>query len=166
MLHFEVHTLAEDRWLIDGIFSEKETAIEDAKLLLEHQQALDAVRVLRVEEKREGFVEATVYIGARPRRRRRKKRGATLWHLSPVVAALPPPRPVPRPPAPVRPRSAAPALLLLTVFSLAGFSVLVAHHSAERNWVWVFDRPEARQQHELHSPWTKVSLPAERALAR
>jgi hypothetical protein len=91
LLHFEVHTLAEDRWLIDGIFSEKETAIEDAKLLLEHQHAIDAVRVLRVEEKREGFVEATVYIGARPRRRRRKKRGATLWHVSPVVA--PPPRP-------------------------------------------------------------------------
>jgi hypothetical protein len=165
LLHFEVHTLAEDRWLIDGIFSEKETAIEDAKLLLAHQQALDAVRVLRVEEKREGFIEATVYIGARPRRRRRKKRSATLWYLSRAVAP-PTPRPVPRPPAPVRPRSAAPALLLLTIFSLAGFSMLLAHHSAERNWVWVFDRPEAQQQHELHSTWTKVSLPAERALAR
>jgi hypothetical protein len=164
LLHFEVHTLAEDRWLIDGIFSEKETAIEDAKLLLEHQHALDAVRVLRVEEKREGFVEATVYIGARPRRRRRKKRGVTLWHLSPVVA--PPPRPAPPPPAPPRPQSAAPALLLLTVLALAGASVLFAHHAAERNWVWVFDRPEARQQHELHNPWTKVSLPAaERAAA-
>jgi hypothetical protein len=165
LLHFEVHTLAEDRWLIDGVFSEKETAIEDAKLLLAHQRALDAVRVLRVEEKREGFIEATIYIGARPRRRRRKNRSATLWYLSRAVAPMAP-RPAPRSFAPARPRSAAPALLLLTVLSLAGFSVLFAHHSTERNWVWVFDRPEAQQQHDLHSPWTKVSLPAERALAR
>ncbi|MGO8920495.1 MAG: hypothetical protein ACLQJR_31760, partial [Stellaceae bacterium] len=66
MPHFEVHTLAERRWLIDGIFFDKQTAIDDAKLLLGRTRALDAVRVLQVEEENSGFFEWTVYFAARP----------------------------------------------------------------------------------------------------
>lgn len=147
MPHFEVHTLARDRWLIDGIFSDKETAVDDAKLLMARTRAFDAVRVLQVEEEPQGFQESTVYVAARQRRRR------AAWAAAPAAVA-------PRPAVPVRPAarahapSAAPALLLLTALTLAGLMILFAHRPTQPKWVWVFDRPEAWQTHALRNPWT------------
>lgn len=147
MPHFEVHTFARDRWLIDGIFSDKETAVDDAKLLLGRTRAFDAVRVLQVEEEAQGFQEWTVYVAARPRRRRRRRSAAA----SAVPAA--PARP-PAPAARAHPPSAAPALLLLIALSLAGLLFVSAQPPSQPKWVWVFDRPEAWQTHALRNPWT------------
>jgi len=147
MPHFEVHTYARDRWLIDGIFSDKETAVDDAKLLLGRTRAFDAVRVLQVEEEPQGFQEWTIYVAARPRRRRRRRSAAA----SAVPAASA------RRPAPVaraHPPSAAPALLLLFALTLAGLLFVSAQPLSQPKWVWVFDRPEAWQTHELRNPWT------------
>ncbi len=68
MPHFEVHTLADDRWMLDGIFLDKQTAVDDAKLLLARLRALDAVRVLQVEEQKSGFLEWTIFTATRPAR--------------------------------------------------------------------------------------------------
>lgn len=152
MLHFEVHTLAQDRWLIDGIFSDKETAVDDAKLLMTRTRAFDAVRVLQVEERPQGFQESTVYVAARPRPRRLREAGAAPRPAAPPASVMPLPAAPAR--ANAHPPSAAPALLLLTVLTLAGLMILFAHRPAQPQWVWVFDRPEAWQAHELHSPWT------------
>lgn len=158
--HFEVHTLAEDRWLIDGIFFDRQTAIEDAKLLLGRTQALDAVRVLQVEEEKTGFVESTVYVATRPNEPRRSELAADA-----PAADYPSPRPVPAPrdaaPRDAAPRrrqsrkasSHAPVLALLTVLALCGLMIHVANRERQQNWVWVFDRPEAWKAHPLHSPW-------------
>jgi hypothetical protein len=148
MPHFEVHTYARDRWLIDGIFSDKETAVDDAKLLMGRTRAFDAVRVLQVEEEPQGFQEWTVYVAARPRRRRRWRRAAA----APAASA---PRPAtPAPLTRTHPPSAAPALLLLIALTLAGLLMLSSQRPSQPKWVWVFDRPEAWQTHELRNPWT------------
>ncbi len=146
MPHFEVHTLAQNRWLIDGIFFDKQTAIDDAKLLLARTHAFDAVRVLQVEEAESGFFEWAVYIGTRPQEHHRGE---------PEAAAAPP---VPRPAAPLRaPRSSLPrtsVLALVTVLALCGLMIHFAQRLRHPGWVWVFDRPEASLPHELHNPLT------------
>lgn len=153
MPHFEVHTLADDRWLIDGIFFDKQTAIDDARLLLERTRLLDAVRVLQVEEVDSGFYEWTVYVALQPRPRRRRRRPPPPA-AAPVVPSPRAAAPA-RPPAPARmPANGAPALLLLGVLALCGFLILFAHRPKQPEWVWVFDRPEAWQPHALRNPWT------------
>lgn len=153
MLHFEVHTLAQDRWLIDGIFSDKETAVDDAKLLMTRTRAFDAVRVLQVEERPQGFQESTIYVAARPRPRRLREAGAAPQPARPPASVVPPPAATTAR-AHAHPPSAAPALLLLTALTLAGLMILFAHRPTQPKWVWVFDRPEAWQTHDLRSPWS------------
>jgi hypothetical protein len=150
--HFEVLTLADDRWLIDSVFFDKTAAIDDAKLLIERSRAFDAVRVLQVEEAQAGFNEWTVFAASRPHRRfGRQSRPA---EAAKGAAAEPKPQAglAPRPRA--RVPSRLPALLLVSSLALAGILVLFAHRPAQPKWVWVFDRPEAWQQHELRNPWT------------
>src|SRR5258708_7791880 len=61
MTHFEVHKFADDRWLLDAVYDDQGTAIDDARSLMARARALAAVRVLKVEEHDEGFVEWIVY---------------------------------------------------------------------------------------------------------
>jgi hypothetical protein len=162
MPHFEVHTLAQNRWLIDGIFFDKQTAIDDAKLLLGRTQVLDAVRVLQVEEEKSGFFEWTVYVATRPHEQRRSEPEAA---EAPPAALLPPAAsPLPRATASPRRRgrkasNRAQVLALVTVLALCGLMLHVANRERQPNWVWVFDRPEAWHPHELRSPWTGDGLP-------
>ncbi|HWI27080.1 MAG TPA: hypothetical protein VN668_08925 [Stellaceae bacterium] len=153
MPHFEVHTLAQDRWLIDGIFVDKETAIDDAKLLLGRSSSCDAVRVLHVEERQSSFFEWTIYAAARPRPNWRRRIGASAR----AAANREPPAARPtraQPRLPGRPPSAAPALLLVAACVIVALSILAAPRPAQPKWVWVFDRPEAWQQHPLRNPWS------------
>jgi hypothetical protein len=150
--HFEVHTLADDRWLIDSVFFDKTAAIDDAKLLIERSRAFDAVRVLQVEEAQTGFNEWTVFAASRPRRRfggqSRPADAPKTGAAEPVPQAAMAPRPRARAP------SSLPALLLVSSLALAGILVLFAHRPEQPKWVWVFDRPEAWQHHELRNPWS------------
>ncbi len=162
MPHFEVHTLAQNRWLIDGIFFDKQTAIDDAKLLLARTQALDAVRVLQVEEEKSGFFEWTVYVATRPHEQRRSETAAA--EAPPAAVPLPAVSSSPRALASQRRRArkvsnGAPVLALLTVLALCGLIIQVANRERQSNWVWVFDRPEAWQPHHLRSPWTGETSP-------
>jgi len=152
MPHFEVHTLADDRWLIDGIFFDKATAIDEAKQLLSQTRALDAVRVLQVEEEENEFYEWTVYLATQPRPlRHRRKRGA-VSRPEPASEAAPPAAVLaPRPRARARSQSAAPALLV-GVLALCGLFILFAHRPKQPEWL--FDRPEAWQPHTVSNPWT------------
>jgi hypothetical protein len=61
MTHFEVHKFTDDRWLLDAVYDDQGTAISDARGLMARARALAAVRVLKVEEHDEGFVEWIVY---------------------------------------------------------------------------------------------------------
>jgi hypothetical protein len=152
--HFEVHTLADDRWLIDSVFFDKGAAIEDAKLLLERSRAFDAVRVLQVEEARNGFGfdEWTIYAAAQQRRRFRRRRPAANLPKAPDAGLTPRPAAASRPRA--RDLGRLPALLLVASLALAGLLILFAHRPSQPKWVWVFDRPEAWQTHELRNPWS------------
>lgn len=159
--HFEVHTLAQDRWLIDGIFFDKQTAIDDAKMLLGRTQALDAVRVLQVEEEKSGFYEWTVYAAARPVPQHRSHAGALPDPFS-LPTTLPPQRAAAataRRPRARKTSRHAPVLALLTVLVLCGLMIHVVNRERQSNWVWVFDRPEAWQSHPVHSSWTGEAQP-------
>jgi hypothetical protein len=151
--HYEVHTLAEDRWLIDSVFFDKGAAIEDAKLLLERSRAFDAVRVLQVEEQLDanGFDEWTIYAAARPRRR---FGGGGRLRVATAADAATAPHPTAAPQPRTREQGRLPALLLVGSLALAGLLILFAHRPEQPKWVWVFDRPEAWQKHELRNPWT------------
>src|ERR1700730_13163184 len=61
MTHFEVHKFTDDRWLLDAVYDDQGTAVDDARSLMARSRALAAVRVLKVEEQDEGFVEFIVY---------------------------------------------------------------------------------------------------------
>lgn len=151
MPHFEVHTLADDRWLIDSVFFDKTAAIDDAKLLIERSRAFDAVRVLQVEEADTGFNEWTVFAASRPGRGfARQSRPAE----TPKAAADAAPAAATAPRRRRRAPTSLPALLLLSSLAVAGTLVLFAHRPAQPTWVWVFDRPEAWQHHDLRNPWS------------
>lgn len=161
MPHYEVHTLAQDRWLIDGVFFDKTTAIDDAKILLGRTRALDAVRVLQVEERRNGFFEWTVYAAARPRPSPHRRAAPDAPAAAAQPSAVAPLRMI----APQRAvtRAAAsssygsgrgPALLFVSMLALFGLMVLFAHRPHQPKWVWVFDRPEAWQRHDIVNPWS------------
>jgi len=161
MPFYEVHTLAQNRWLIDGLFFDKETAIEDAKLMLSRTQTFEAVRVLQVEERDSGFYEWTIFLATRPRPRRRLdgEPEAEAAALLPLAAAEPPPaRPAPafasRPRAPVHAEPSAAPALLVALLALFGFLILFSHRPKQPEPVWLFDRPEAWQPHDLRNPWT------------
>jgi hypothetical protein len=152
MTHYEVHRLNQDRWLLDGVFEDKSTAIEDAKSLMARARALVAVRVLKVEEQQEGFVEWIVY----------DRDSATPRH-APSQRFLP----LLRAPARVRravirrsarrivrqARERSSVLALVTLLALAAVLVFLAQ-VLEPKEIWLFDRPEARAPHTLHNPWT------------
>ncbi len=151
--YFEVHRLWHRRWRIDAIFADRQSAIEDAKRIMQSRRGLEGVRVLRVEEQERGFLEWTVYLSAQPRARRRRPRVAA----APLAPRAPPPRP------PARASfSGASALTLAGLLLACGLMILFAHRPRPSDGEWVFDRPEAWQPHELRNPWTgAVSKPGE-----
>src|SRR5579885_3011036 len=61
MTHFEVHRFADDRWVLDAVFDDRTAAIDDARTMLARARSHMAVRVLKVEERRSGFVEWVIY---------------------------------------------------------------------------------------------------------
>jgi hypothetical protein len=140
--YFEVHRLLRRRWRIDAIFADRQSAIEDAKRIMQGRRGLDGVRVLRVEEQDQGFLEWTVYLSAHSRARRRR---------AGTVAVAAPLAPRPRPPARAAFNGAS-ALTLAGLLLACGLLILFAHRP--RTTEWVFDRPEAWQPHELRNPWT------------
>jgi hypothetical protein len=146
--HFEVHRLSRRHWHVDAIFADRGSAIADAKRLMRSRRGLDGVRVLRVEEKEEGFLERPVYLVERPRARR-------YWPLLAVGA------PAPRQPPSARASfTGAPALTLAGLLLACGLMLLLAHRPAPSDGTWVFDRPEAWQPHAMRNPWTgEVSRP-------
>lgn len=153
MPHFEVHRLSHRHWRIDAIFSDRPSAIEEAKRLLLNRRGLEGVRVLQVEERERCFVEWTVYIDARPAAAARRR--------LPAIAAPALPRPTTPPRQPGRaPLGGASALTLAGLLLACGMMILFAHRPQQPDAVWVFDRPEAWQPHALRNPWTgEVSKP-------
>ena len=149
MTHYEVHRLEDDRWLLDAVFDDQRTAIDDARSQMSGPRALAAVRVLRVEERAQDFVEWIVYDrdgAAAPLTTRRfapLPRGRELMrrHLHSVSA----PTFVAREPSAL--------WALLTLFFLSGLLVVLAQWLEPKD-VWIFDREEARTAHTVHNPWT------------
>jgi hypothetical protein len=151
MTHYEVHRLENDRWLLDAVFDDQRTAIDDARSQMAGARALAAVRVLRVEEHKENFVEWIVYDrdSAVPR--------ATSQRFAPL--------PRDREPRLLRRRlhaGSAPIFAareptaiwaLMTLLLLSGILVALAQWLEPKD-VWLFDREEARAAHTLHNPWT------------
>jgi hypothetical protein len=153
MTHFEVHKFTDDRWLLDAVYDDQGTAISDARGLMARARALAAVRVLKVEEHDEGFVEWIVYTrdpaqakaplnGPRfaPRvlplarragrfRRARVLVGRRAW------------------------RSSSPALALALAVALGGLLTIVFQKLEPRD-PWIFNRPEAQQPRAIANPWT------------
>jgi hypothetical protein len=151
MTHFEVHKFTDDRWLLDAVYDDQGTAVSDARNLMARARALAAVRVLKVEEQDEGFVEWIVYTrdptqapiyGPRfaPRamplgRRSGRFRGARgLVHGRAW-------------------RSSSPALALALAVALGGLLVVVFQKLEPRD-PWIFNRPEAQQPRTIANPWT------------
>jgi hypothetical protein len=151
MTHFEVHKFTDDRWLLDAVYDDQGTAIGDARSLMARARALAAVRVLKVEEHDEGFVEWIVYT------------------RDPTQAPLTAPRLAPR----VLPlgrrigrfrrarvlvrrrawRSSSPALALALAIALGGLLTIVFQKLEPRD-PWIFNRPEAQQPRAIANPWT------------
>jgi hypothetical protein len=142
--YFEVHRLLRRRWRLDAIFADRQSAIEDAKRLMQAPRGLEAVRVLRVEERDQGFLEWTVYLAGRPRAQRSWRRYGS------VVAA----RPAPRRQRARAGVSGGSALLLAGLVIGCALLFLSAPRPRPTDAVWVFDRPEAWQPHPLRNPWT------------
>jgi hypothetical protein len=154
MTHFEVHKFTDDRWLLDAVYDDQGTAIEDARSLMARARALAAVRVLKVEEHDEGFVEWIVYTrdptqaqppinGPRfaPRitplgRRSRRFRGARGLVRSRAWRS-----------------SSSPVLALAVAVALGGLLTIVFQRLEPREQ-WLFNRPEAQQPRAIANPWT------------
>jgi hypothetical protein len=151
MTHFEVHRFTDDRWLLDAVYDDQGTAIDDARSLMARSRALAAVRVLKVEEQDEGFVEFIVYTRdptqAPQHGPRFAARVTTLGRRgSPFHRA----RGLARRRAL---RSSSPALALALAVALGGLLV-VLFHQLEPTDPWLFDRLEAHQPRAIANPWT------------
>jgi hypothetical protein len=151
MTHFEVHKFTDDRWLLDAVYDDQGTAIGDARSLMARARSLAAVRVLKVEEHDEGFVEWIVYT-----------RDPT---QAPLTASRFAPRVLPlgrrtgrfrRARVLVRRRawrSSSPALALALAVALGGLLTIVFQKLEPRD-PWIFNRPEAQQPRAIANPWT------------
>jgi hypothetical protein len=153
--HFEVHIFADERWLLDGIFFERQDAIEDARALLGSRTAFDAVRVLQVEADEEGgFIEWTIFVQARPLAAGRQRHIEASWLLD--RAALRRPAPMRGEPAAAPPPPRVSTPLLFAAFLGLIALMIVGSYRPAKNEVWVFDRPEAWQPHQVRSPWALI----------
>lgn len=159
MAHYEVQKQAEDRWLIDAVFRDRATAIEDARLLVARSRWHPAVRVLKVEEHKSGFIERIIYNKpARiPRRRTSttRRRALRMWALpQPAEPIMENRRDTPaRPSARPAPRRAPVSLLLAA--ALAGAVLILQSGLLNRaRDPWLFDRPEAQQPNPVRNPWS------------
>jgi hypothetical protein len=61
MLTFEIRKYVGGRWVLDAVFDDKTTAVEEAQSLIERSNALPAVRVVAVSDGADGFREWTVF---------------------------------------------------------------------------------------------------------
>jgi hypothetical protein len=150
MIHFEVHRKADDRWLLDGVFAEQATAVDDAKEQLTRARSLLSVRVLKVEAQDKGFVEWVIYNAATADPAARGKRFAPrLAYRS--RAALHRARHFVRRHAH---RAAVSPAVAATVLLVCGGLLIVSTHHPQPKAVWVFDRPEAQLPHAVRNPLT------------
>ncbi len=154
MMHYEVHRLIDNRWLLDAVFDDRAKAIEDAKNVVAQARAPLSVRVLRVEEQNSGFAEWVVFnettaedIEDTAVRRRRRRVAERLRSFPGSVAAA------------ARSLSSTPEArpspwVLVGVLALAAALLVFGHRSEPGNGTWVFDRPEAKLPHEVRNPWS------------
>jgi hypothetical protein len=156
MAHYEVHRLVDDRWLLDAVFVEKLSAIEEAKSAMARARALVAVRVLRVEEQAGGFVEWVVYYNSTAdeietvaTRRRRRRLSQRLRSVPRSVIA--------RARRLAEPSGRPPAWLVLGLLVLATTLILSTHRPPSPRKTWIFDRPEAQLPHTVRNPLTGES---------
>ena len=154
MAFYELQRLVDDRWLLETVFPDKAEAIEEARGLIARTRHVLAVRVLKVEEQRDGFAEWLVYHqstaeGAEMRaaRRRRRRIARRLRTLPRAVVA--------------RARDLAeasngrpPLWLVAGLVALGAGVILFAHRPPHTPNEWVFDRPEAQLPHSVRNPLT------------
>lgn len=151
MAHYEVHRLENDRWQLDAVFEDQRAAIDDARSQMAGARALTAVRVLRVEERAENFVEWIVYDRDSTAPRPTTQRFAPLPRDREPRTVRRRLHPVSAPTFAAREPSALWALM--TLFLLSGLLVGLAQWLEPKD-VWIFDRDEARAAHTLRNPWT------------
>jgi hypothetical protein len=153
MAFYELQRLVDDRWLLETVFPDKAEAIEEARGLIARTRHVLAVRVLKVEEQRDGFAEWLVYHqstaeGAEMRaaRRRRRRIARRLRTLPRAVVA--------------RARDLAeasngrPPLWLVAGLVAFGAAMILFAHRPPNQSEWVFDRPEAQLPHSVRNPLT------------
>ena len=61
MASYEIRKYVGGRWLLDSVFDDKETAVGEAKTLIERSRAIPAIRVVAVTDDENGFREWTVF---------------------------------------------------------------------------------------------------------
>lgn len=158
MTHFEVHRFADDRWVLDAVFDDRAAALDDARIMLARARSHLAVRVLKVEERRSGFVEWVIYDRETGHADDRHAwRRAAALRAARRLSALP--RSIifrARDFAGGRGTSGHPFPALLTaLLVLAGILIMFAHLPRQpHDSTWVFDRPEAQLPHAVRNPLT------------
>ena len=151
MTHYEVHRLDDDRWLLDAVFDDQRSAIDDARSQIAGARALTAVRVLKVEEHAENFVEWIVYDRDRTAPRPTTQRFAPLPRDREPRIMRRRLHAVSAPTFAAREPSALWALM--TLFLLSGLLVMLAQWLEPKD-VWLFNRGEAWTAHSVRNPWT------------
>lgn len=158
MAHYELQKFEENRWVIDAVFNDRATAIDDARALVSRSRGYSAVRVIKVEEQRAGtgFVESVIYNKSAkvPRRYRSRNSAARKtmrnWAQAPQDLA-----PASRPGAPARAASGyTPATLLLAALLVGSVLIVKSGVLSHPHDAWVFDRPEAQQPNPIRNPWS------------
>jgi len=165
MAMFEVHRLAENRWLLQSIFDDAAAAIADAKALVARTQTPVTVRVLAVQPRHTRFAEWLIFRESTADQAVAEAVADAAEQrsdLPPILqrAEEPPPllRPAPRRPAPVLRRLPSPPslgrphlIVLIAVLLLGTGLALLAHYGPSSREIWVFDRPEAKEGHPIRN---------------
>ena len=166
MAMFEVHRLAENRWLLQAVFEDAAAAIEDAKTTVARAQTPVTVRVLAVQPRHHRFAEWLIF-------RESTADQSVAEAVADAAEEHSEPLPVlqraeaPRPPLPPSPRRLPPAarrmpsppplgrphlIVLIAVLTLGSALGLLAHYGPSSHSVWLFDRPEAMEGHPIRNP--------------
>jgi hypothetical protein len=151
MAHYEIHQLHDHRWVLDGVFDDRAAALAEARGRLARARNLLDLRVLRVSQERDSFVETIIFSASTAEgvegsavRRRRRHLGQAGWWLGGTVAGRA--REIAAEPL-FRPSALAFFILLILWAALIWFS----EHAPPRQ-ISPFDRPEAQIAHPIRNP--------------
>lgn len=161
MRTFEVLRRTAHRWELAGVFSDAAPAVAAAKSLLENARVPEAVRVMAVEPRSEGFAEWSVYRQSTSALDRDSVPGGAgaeravsgLGKLPHIGAPADPSRLPPSWKEEPMSRSTL-AALLVAALVLCGIVYLLSPSRPDSHASYIFDSPVAHQKQAIRNPWS------------